>query len=317
MADDLDLSAILHSPLDEPPPPSTWWPAVVGLLVGAAAVLGGYAVAGRDDATVPTTSVVSTTVTTVSSALVPLDEVAFPPGYRMLTEVVALAPVAAIAVDEELLIGVSFVARRGLDPEGVLPASGVWVLETAAGETIQSTGSVVDPATPGVFSVVFPNPGDVALRTLRMIERWNPDPRSGSQMVGVAPLPGSVAGPVAIDLGGGVTLNVSGINIGERTADLAWDLTGTTRGGDVNLALRVQEDGVDLAVYFPTVDVFFSRDALDADDAAGTIGLQRDQGIQGDLATATHLVVDADVTLVVGTPTNLEFDVSDLPVAAR
>lgn len=311
---DVDFSEILHSPLDDRPARSSWWPVIVGLVLGAAAVLGGYVLTASDEAAPVTTTVAATTPPSDEPAGVPVDEVAFPPGYVPLTEVVALAPVSAIAVDEELLVGVSSVVRRGFDPEGGLTIAGSWVLETAAGETITSTGAVVDPATPGLFSVIFSNPGDVELRTLRMIERWDPDPRSGSQTAAVEPLPGTVAGPVVLDLGGGVTLDVTDITIGERIADLTWELAGTTRGGDVRVALRVQSDGADLGLYFPAGDLFFTREALDPDETAGTIGLQRDQGLQGDLATATDIVIEADVTLVVGTPVDLEFDVTGIEV---
>lgn len=314
MADDVDLGAILGSPLDEPETGGAWWPLVVGIGLGALAVVGGYAVAGGGDADVVTTT--TTLAPTTTTRGVDPAEVSFPPGYEPLTDVVALAPVSAVVVEDELVVGVSFVTRRGFDPEGAVLGSGAWVLETETGQTVVSSGSVFDPLTPGVFSVVFPDPGEAGLRAMRMTERWQPDTRSIAATVAAQGLPGSLPGPVDIDLGGETTLIITRLDVGERTADLEWELTGTPRGGDVRLGIRVQEDGADLAPYFPSPGLFFTPHALDI-DLSGAISLQRDQNAAADLAAATTVLIEGEVTLVTALPADLTFDVTEMPIAGR
>ncbi len=311
LADDLDLSEILRSPLDEPERSGPWWPLLAGLVLGALAVIGGYAVAAGDEAPV---SASPTTSAEAPSAPVDLAELPFPPGYEPLSDVVAAKPVSATRVGDELFISVTTVFRRGFDAQGVSLGGGSWVLETATGESLPSRGVVTDIGLEGVVSVVFPYPGDVGLARLILVERWERDGRDGSVTVPVVEATGERTDVPAIDLGGGVALEVTRLELTERSGSVDWRLAGSSLGGDVAVFVRASQDGQDLAGYFPSGGFFFGEQVV-RPITEGTVQLSRDQGLSGELSDATDLVIEATATLLTSFPADLSFDVSELPVS--
>jgi hypothetical protein len=315
VAEDLDFSEILRSPLDEPERPGPWWPVLAGLVLGALAVIGGYAVAASGDDAV---AGVPTTTTTGETALpsVGVSDLPFPPGYEPISDVVAAKPEYATRVGDELFVAVTTVFRRGFDAQGVSLDAGSWVLETATGEVLPSTAVVTDPGLDGVVSVVFPYPGEVGLSRLVLVERWERDGRDGSATVAVEGAEAERTDVAAVDLGGGVVLDVDRLVLDQRSGTVHWTLSGSPLGGDVVVFVRARQDGQDLATFFPSGGFFF-REQVARPTSEGTIQLSRDQGVSGELADATELVIEASATLFAAFPANVSFDASDLPVATR
>ncbi len=309
-----DLTNILHSPLDEPDPPVQWLPLIGGILAGGLVVIGAYlAASGNSDHAAPGETT-SPTAATTTTGVVDTDDVAFPPGFEPLTDVVGGKPVYAIEVDDELVVSIATAARRGVEADGSF-GGGEWALETAAGETVASSGVVFDAFLDGVFSVVFPAPDESGLRTLRLVERWSGDVRSGSATLEPVTLPGTVAGDVVVDLGGGVALRLSQLAVTEGGASLLWELTGADAASQVNVTLRAVQGGDDLAFYFSVGSgpFFSARQRLER-FTSGRIEMQREQGLEGEIAEATALVFDVDATLVVAVAGSAEWDVADLPI---
>lgn len=311
MAEDLDLSEILRSPLDEPDRSGAWWPLLAGLVLGALAVIGGYAAASTNEVAARPT----TTVAGRPPVAVDVTDVPFPPGYQPISDVVAAKPVSASRVGDELFITVTTVSRRGFDAAGVSLGAGAWTLETATGEVLSSTAVVSDPGLGGVVSVVFPHPGDVGLSELRLVERWERNGRDGTATVQVDGAAGERTDVAAVDLGGGVVLAIDRLELAERLGTVDWALTGAPLGSDsVLVSVRVQNEGQDLAGYFFSGGLFFGRRSV-RPATEGTLQLSRDQGLSGELSDATDLVIEVSVSLLTAFPADLSFDVSALPVS--
>jgi hypothetical protein len=313
MADDLDLSTILRSPLDEPDPPGAWWPVLAGIAIGALAVIAGYAVASSGDE--PSGSPAATTAVHQQAVGVAASDIAFPPGYQPLSETVAARPEHAMRVGDELFITVATVYRRGFFVEAGSLDGGAWVLETDTGLTLASTGVVTNPGVTGVVTVVFPDPGDAGLAQLRFVERWEPDGRDGSTTVALDAGALGVTDDVAtVDLGGGVRLDITRVELTERGGSVDWALSGSELGGDVVVLVRAVQDAQDLGFYFPTGGVFFGQRVV-RPGTSGTIALSRDQAGSADVGGATELVIEVSATLLRAFPADAVFDVTDLPVA--
>ena len=311
---DRDLSDILHSPLDDPESPPRWWPVVAGIVAGGLVVIAAYVVASRGDgdpAAAPTPA-----VPTTSSTQPPAPEpAAFPPGYQPITDVIGGKPLYAIEVDDDLVVAVGTASRRGLESQGEGLAGGSWVLETDAGDAIPSSAVVFDAFLDGTFSVVFPNPGDVGLRTMRLVEQWRIDARSGTATAAVPGLPGPAPESISVALGGGVELIVDGLEITGIAASLTWRLAGADAATDVSVRLRPQADGEDVAEYFSRVDFFLGRQVAEP-TSEGEITFRRNEDFPGELADASAVAVDADVFLVVPIPAAAAWDVSELPIVS-
>lgn len=308
-----DLSAILHSPLDDPDPPAEWPPLIGGILVGGLVVIGGYlAASGNSEQAAPAMTTTSQVAPPTTAVVVEAGDEAFPPGFAALTDVVGGKPVYAIQFDDELVVSVATATRRGFENDGSFDG-GEWVLETVAGETAESSAVVFDAFLDGAFSVVFPVEAGSGLRALRLVERWAANPRSGSATVEPAAVPGAVP-DVTVELGGGAAIRFSEIDLSESGGSLSWELTGATTS-EVDVVLRAVRGDVDLAVYSSTGDVrFFPTVPRLERLTEGRINLERNQGSGSDPGETTALVFDVDVTLVVALPATAEWDVAGLPV---
>jgi|GEM_PF-4744772 len=315
MADGTGFSEILRSPLDEPGRPGVWWPVLAGMIVGGLVVVGGYTVA-RSDAGAAASTSSTATVAGQSGATTGLGDVPFPPGYETVSDVVAARPEYAIKVGGELFVAVATVIRRGFDASGVTLDGGSWTLETGTGELLTSTAVVSDPLLPGVVSVVFPDPGDAGLERLRLIERWEPDGREGSETVAVDGAAGEWDELASVDLGGGVTLEVTRLELTERGGIAEWSLTGSPLGGDVAVFVTARREGQDLGSYFSSTGFFLQRRVV-RPATEGVVVLTRAEGggELGDVAVATDLLVEVSATLLTSFPADVAFDVTGLVVA--
>ena len=315
MAEGVDFSEILRSPLAEPDRGGPWWPLLAGIAVGALAVIGGYGVArsGGDLASPATTTIIQES----TSAAADVAEVPFPPGYEPLSESLAAKPDYAMRLGDELFIAVGTVFRRGFEVESGFLEGGEWVLETGAGEMISSDRVITNPDVPGVVSIVFPDPGDAGIARLRLVERWEPDERHGSATL---PVESDVLGvrdkPVSVDLGGGVSLAITRLELTERGGSADWVLEGTVLGGDVTVVVRVARDGQDLAIYFPAGGAFFGPRVV-SPGTEGTTPLSRDQAGSGTLDGATSIGIEVNAALLTAFPADVTFDIGDLPVATQ
>ena len=144
------------------------------------AFVAGSLVAQSDDTTTADTlpQAASTTSAPPTTAVSLPAEVAFPPGYEPITDLVAVKPTNGLEAHDTLFIAIDTAVRRGFEPSESAPfQSGRWSLETASGETLTSQGTVYDTTVPGTFSIVLPLEGrtEVIPTRLILLERWARD----------------------------------------------------------------------------------------------------------------------------------------------
>ena len=185
---DGNLDELLVSPLDDEPTRRNWWPLVVGVLVGAVSVSGLFVLVGDDAAgdelpvVAPASSVPSTTTTIPEEAPTVMESSPFPRGYVAISDTEAVKPHHIFRSGDQMFVSMTTSYARGLAPKSEpLFLGGLWTLDTASGETIESDGTVFDDGSSGQdlvgsFSVVFTVPSDIDVQPerLRLVERWDP-----------------------------------------------------------------------------------------------------------------------------------------------
>lgn len=304
-SEEIDFDELLRSPLD--PEDETrgrgapWWPVVAVLTVGALA--GWMIVAASAGAPEPSSGADEAAPTT--TAHVVAEAAPFPAGYVPIGPDVAVRPEEPMRIGDRLLVPFTTVLRRGADPANVArPLGGRWELAGDAG-VMAASGTVYDPIMPSVFSVVFPVP-DAFPESIRLVERWDPEPVTATLEMPFTALPYVVDEPVDLDLGDGVHLAVTRLELGNFQGRARWSLDGATLG-IVSLRIRLFEaDGSVLGDYEPA-----AATSLDPQRGEGFLDYVWGPGFGVDQNIAATFTLTAEVQLGVPTPADVEITLTD------
>lgn len=222
-----DFETLLRSPLDDEPEPRGWGSAVLGLIAGGAGVIGLSFVLGlwTTPEEKPATAVPDTVASATATAVEPASS--FPDGFSEASHSIAWKPVATVSGDTGFIVSFATATSRETDPTTTpVPLGGEWQLESSGGSIASSTRAVYDSLHTGVVGAEFavlPHDGDV----LRMTERWDPDVRTGSSNISFTGTPFTTTESVNVDLGSGVTLRLTQIDLGRHLGRIVWTLSGS------------------------------------------------------------------------------------------
>jgi hypothetical protein len=305
-ADGIDFAELLRSPLEPEDEDRVrrgpWWPVVAALIAGA--LVGWLAVAGGDGGAEPASDregpVPTTATTQAVAAAAP-----FPADYAQIAPEVAVRPEAPVRIGDRLLVPFTTVVKRDANPAEVArPLGGRWEL-TGDGGVVASAGTVYDPLRPSVFSVVFPVP--VAFpESIELVERWDPEPVTASVELPFTGLPYVTGEPIVLDLGDGVALVITRLDLGNFQGRARWTLDGSPLG-IVSLGVRLfNPDGSVLGDYEPG-----EAESLDPQRGRGFIDYLWGPGFGVDQNAAATFTVTADVQLGVPATTNVPIPLTD------
>ncbi|MCL1693873.1 MAG: hypothetical protein M3096_09330 [Actinomycetia bacterium] len=304
-----DFETLLRSPLDDEPDSRGWGSAVLGLLAGSAAiiglsfVLGLWATPGETPATMVTD--------TVASATDPPGEFSnsFPDGFSEVGGSVAMKPTATVDGGTGFIVSFATATHRDTDPETTpVPLGGQWQFESAGGSVTGATRLVYDRLHTGVIGVEFaghPSDGDI----LRMTERWDPVERTESADVSFTGTPFTTTDAVDIDLGDGITLRMTQIELGRHLGRIVWTLSGSGEPtGVVAFAVAmINQQGA-------TVGDYVSMPSLrDPTRSSGVVDLFWDRGFNAHPDEGSIVEITATVQLVVPEPIDVVFDLDTVP----
>jgi hypothetical protein len=325
MADETRLDELLTSPLDQPDSFRVWWPLIVGVAVGVAGAIAGYWLASSDDPAAAefATTTSSTVVTTTLPASVQADEAAFPTGYVAVTDLIAVKPFAAVVVEEALHIAFTTAVRRGFDPDEATPFNGGrWLLATASGAEIESSGTASTFNAPGAFTVVFPwtEGEEPEPTTLTLVEGVTFFDDQGETNVPFTGLPMTVDAFTIADLPV-TSVTVDSLTVTEDAAVLTWSSSdGIPVGATFTVFLADQSQNT-VGQYYEQGSFFFGGfgEREIPEQTSGAVTMQRDTSFQGPAAfeKASELRVFASLAYTVSFPASAEFDVTDLPIVSR
>jgi len=157
------------------------------------------------------------------------DPVPFPAEFTPVSDGEAVKPNRIVQYGDHLLVSMTSVVRRGLDPADLEPLiGGRWVLVMASGGTVESIGMTFDDHIPGAFTVVFPAPADgtVDPSYLQLVETWQPVPASGEMEAGpIRGIPWHLDPPADIDLSSGMTVRVDQFDVEAAGGAGRWAVT--------------------------------------------------------------------------------------------
>ena len=109
---------------------------------------------------------------------------------------------------------------------------------------------------PGSFSVQFAKDGEIVPQRIRLLNRWELDFRDTSIELPFTGMPLEVTGTVA-DLGGGISLMLDRVLLGDLDGEIGWSLSGAgERGGSVQLFVVVEGQTAPTAFYVPSDEGF-------------------------------------------------------------
>ena len=292
------------------------WSLVAGIAIGALAVIGGYAVASGGDATSAGTTTTTTEVvlTSTPSTGLPVSEVPvdFPEGFVPVSDMTAVKPEYMVDTGDQLIIAFTTATRRGLTSSGGFDG-GDWVLTTATGAELTSSGIVYNTAVVGGFSVQFDKEGDVTPRQLRLVDTWAMDSRDSTVEEPFTGIPTELS-DIEIDLGGGVSLSLD-LSLGESDGEATWTLDGAgDRGGSVQVFVVIGDQQNPSAYYFDNGSTFDFGSGVGDIATQGVTNLTR-QEIGG--VAADTMSINATVTLIGTLPVDATFDLEGLPTPSR
>ncbi|MEN8112853.1 MAG: hypothetical protein ABFS21_00580 [Actinomycetota bacterium] len=319
MADDLDLSGLLESPIDDEPAKRRIpeiWPIVAGLVIAALVVIGGYVVASSGSDPAPTTIAAPETTTTTTS--MPADEVvAFPPGYVELDDMTAIAPQYVVSGDGEVFVSFATAVRRGFESTGDEFAGGTWTLETGDGHTVESTETVFAANVPGTFSAKFTDVVDSQPVRITLTNQWRRDSRWEEAETPFSGLPHDLAEPVIVELGAGVTVSIDSLRLDEDSGTLEWSLHGTTNGGMVGASVIAGHPEQPQGAWYSEGGFGFfgfgTGPPLDP-QMSGTLTLRSGETLD-DSADVPFLTISINATLASVLPVDAAWDLADIPIA--
>ncbi len=305
--DGIDFAELLRSPL-EPEREARerrgpWWPVMAALAAGA--VLGWVLVAARSGEVDIAPGADEPVAATTTGAEAAGEAAPFPADYVQIAPDVAVRPEEPMRIGDRLLVPFTTVVRRGADPMTVArPLGGRWEL-TGDGGVVASTGTVYDPIRPSVFSVVFP----VSLafpESIRLVERWDPEPVTASVELPFTGLPYVTDEPIELDLGDGMDLTVTRLDLGNFQARARWTLDEAPLG-IVSLGVRLfNPDGSVLGDYESG-----AAESLDPQAGSGFIDYVWGPGFGVDQNVAATFTLTADVQLGVPAATDISIPLTD------
>lgn len=307
-SDGIDFPELLRSPLEPEDDERErrgpwWWPVVAAFVVGALA--GWLVVAARGGEAEPAPGIGEPVATTLADPQIDLAAASFPAGYVPIAPDVAVRPEAPMRVGDRLLVPFTTVLRRGTDPASVArPLGGRWKLTGDAG-VVASAQTVYDSLRPSVFSVLFPEP--VAFpESIELVERWDPDPVTAAVELPFTGLPHVTGQPIVLDLGDGVTLVVTRLDLGNFQGRARWRLDGSSLGV-VSLGVRLfNPDGSVLGDYEPG-----AAESLDPERSEGFIDYVWGPGFGVDQNVAATFTLTAEVQLGVPVPADVSIPLTD------
>jgi hypothetical protein len=224
-----DLAELLRSPLEPDPADQRALPWRAWLIALAAGIgAGSLAVSAA------TRPVAGETLVTVTTAAAPVEVVViepgpFPNGYVAIANDVAVRAEAPIVDDDRMLVPMTMVVRRGVDPADVeRPLGGRWEMRTSRG-VVESQRLVFDAFRPGVLSVEF-QMADERPEEMVMVERWDGARATGSVELPWPGVPFSAENPIEIDVGVGAGLRLEQVELGNLIGQVEWELTGAELG---------------------------------------------------------------------------------------
>lgn len=258
-----DFEELLRSPLDdggEDRGRISWLPLATGAFVGVALGAALAAALGNSvDEPATTTTVLAddgdTAVVTVVA-----DPTPFPAGYTPISTDVAVRAEEPVTGTGRTLVPLTMAVQRGVDPaEAARPLGGQWEVSTG-NTTVTSVRTVYDPEHPSVFSVEFPGLASPPLE-MRLVERWDPRPAQGETTLPWSDLPFASEEPVAIALGGGASVTLTKVEMGNFIGRIEWTL------GEGDLAI------VDIEV-----GLYLEDGSLHGEYASGPVDLDPEPG---------------------------------------
>jgi hypothetical protein len=306
----IDYEELLRSPLDEvdahPTPP--WVPLSSGLVLGLLAGTLVLLLLGGDTApTVTTEATMETTTTTVAA-----DVSEYPPGYVEFAPDLAARAEEILVEDDLISVAFTTVVARGADPATTSwPRGGSWLLETAAGVTVESNRVVFGAATPGAFSVQFPaaSLGPAEFHNISLIERWDPVKLTATVSLPFSGEPFRIDEPVSIPLNSDVTLVVPTLELGRFQGSIDWTIVGSDVGASVTCTPQLRDgDGAAMGTYEATPEVEPPRQE-------GRLDLEWQRSFPYGQEGAVTVDLDCVVDNVAVTPVSTSFSLDDIPVS--
>ena len=306
---EIDYAELIKSPLDdeEITPGAPWSVAVpgaaLGLLVGWLLTLGGGGADEPSDTTVPPPT---------SSAPAVVEATDYPPGYEELAPGLAATASELVVTEDSVVLGFTTATRRNLDPADVAwPIGGTWLLESAGGNTLESTRVVNGRFSPAAFSVHFPAEepnGDASFTEARLLERWDVTEITGSIELPYGEEPFAIDAPLSVSIDQSVTLIIPRLELGRFLGAVEWQTVGAEMGTTVQVAVRLLDaDGAVVGSYerFPEV-----RDPGDG----GVLEVRWSEPFPTDQEGAVAVSLEYTVGVVESVPISLTFDLTDVPV---
>ena len=304
-----DFETLLRSPLDDEPEPRGWGSAVLGLVAGAVGVIGLSFVLGlwKTPDETPATAVPDTVASATDATTEPAGS--FPDGFSEVSDPVAMKPVATVSGDAGFIVSFATATSREADPATTpVPLGGKWQLESSGGSVAGATQAVYDSLHTGVVGAEFaklPSDGDV----LRMTERWDPDERTGSSSISFTGTPFTTTESVNVDLGSGVTLRLTQIDLGRHLGRIIWTLSGSDQPtGVVDFEVAIVDEREE------TVGGYVSMPSpRDPTLSADVVDLFWDRGFNAHPDEGSLVRIAVTVQLIAPHPVDVVFELDAVP----
>ncbi|MDJ0663285.1 MAG: hypothetical protein QNJ75_01915 [Acidimicrobiia bacterium] len=303
---EIDYEELIKSPLDDEKqtPDTAWSVAVPGAAVGL--LLGWLLTLGGGDGAEPASTTAVTTSRPPDAAVVS----DFPPGYGELAPDLGAAGTEVVLTDESTIVAFTTAAQRGTDPvEVAWPIGGEWLLESAAGTTIESTRVVNGRFSASAFSVHFPPQGeDTTYVQARLIERWDVEHVTGSVELPFTEEPFSIDEPLSVPVDQSLTLIIPRLDLGSFLGTVEWRTVGANLGTTVQMTIRLFDaEGGIVGSYerFPEV-----REPSEE----GTLEFSWSEPFPIDQEGAVTVSLEYTVGVVTSVPVSLAFDLTEVPV---
>ncbi len=306
-----DFETLLQSPLDDESEPSGWGSAVLGLIAGSVGVIGLSLIFGLW--ATPDDTPTGAFGDTVAAATDPTPEptISFPDGFSEVSGSIAMKPVATVMGDTGFIVSFATATSRETDPKTTpVPLGGRWQIESVGGTVTGATRLVYDWLHTGVIGVEFaepPSDGD----TVRMTERWDPDERTGSVDVPFTGTPfiTTDATDIDIDIGDGITLRLTEIELGRHLGRIAWTLSGPgePRGVAAFEVEIIDQEGEAVGTYLSMPS------PRDPTKSAGVVDLFWDRGFNAHPDEGSIVRITGTPELISTEPVDVVFDLALVP----
>ena len=307
---EIDYEELIRSPLDdlEGRSGNGWGIAVAGAAFGL--VLGYLfivSLGAQEESTVGSTDAPATTVTPQV-----VETPDFPSFYVEIAPSLAARVEEVILGEEIITVAFSSTVKRGSDPtEANWPVGGSWLLESAAGTTVESSRVVVGRSNPGAFAVQFPaRPfnGETTFTEVQAFAFWEVDYFSGSIEAEFDGEPFTAPETLTSSVNQDVTLIVPKLTLGRFLGSVEWQTTGADLGTTMKMVATLLDENGDVIGSFSGFPSFIEP----ADHGISEISWSEPfpTGQEG----AVSLSLDYTVGVVSEAPVSIDFDLSSVPV---